>query len=223
MRVEWYGQSAFALVAGSSSVFIDPFGAAMASLGERGMRFKYPAIETGAAELLLVTHEHRDHTGVEVVPGEPLTLRSTPGHHESPLGDVVGIASEHDQVAGTERGSNTIFVFELEGLRVAHFGDFGQARLRREQAQALGRVDLLFLPVGGGPTIDGAAAAEIALGLEPAWVVPMHYRTPRIDFLDTEEGFAAAMPQVRRLDGPTFETADLDRTGAPLAVIPAAP
>ena len=51
-------------------------------------------------------------------------------------------------------------------LRVAHFGDFGQRALRDEQAAALGSVDLLFVPVGGGPTIGAAQAAEIAARLE---------------------------------------------------------
>lgn len=77
-------------------------------------------------------------------------LRSTAGRHESPIGEVLGIASEHDEAAGTERGPNTIFAFELDGIRVAHFGDFGQSALRPEQAAALGNIDLLFLPVGDG-------------------------------------------------------------------------
>ena len=223
MRVEWHGQSAFTLSGGSKTVVIDPFQDMGPLVRDRGMTFDYPAIETGPADLLLVTHEHRDHNGVDQVGGEPHTLRATAGRHESPLGEVVGIASEHDEVAGTERGPNTIFVFELEGLRVVHFGDFGQQQLRPEQTAAIGRPDLLFLPVGGGPTIGGRAAAELANDLDATWVVPMHYRTPRIDFLESEEQFVAAMEEVQRLDSPRFDTADLRRNGAPLAVIPAAP
>ena len=83
------------------------------------------------ADLLLVTHEHRDHNGVEAIGGDPAILRSTAGTLESPVGEVVGVASEHDEVAGTQRGPNTIFVFTLDGVRVAHFGDFGQTRAAR--------------------------------------------------------------------------------------------
>jgi L-ascorbate metabolism protein UlaG (beta-lactamase superfamily) len=222
MRVEWFGQSAFSLADGDSKAFIDPF-AEMSGLADRGMRFDYPQIEVEGVDLLLVTHEHRDHNGVAAVTGDPALLRSTAGKLESPLGEVVAIASEHDEVAGTERGPNTIFVFTLDGLRVAHFGDFGQSALRPEQAAAIGEVDLLFIPVGAGPTIGGTAAAEIAHSLSPQWVVPMHYRTPRIDFLETEEAFVAAFSQVERLDSPSFETADLPRSEGPLAVLPAAP
>ena len=153
MRIQWYGQSAFALSNTEASVFIDPFGD-MAPARDRGMQWDYPAIEGVSADLLLVTHEHFDHNAVDVIGGDPAIVRSTAGKLESPVGEVVAIASEHDQAAGTERGPNTIFVFSFDGIRVAHFGDFGQAALRDEQAAAIGEVDLVFLPVGAGPTID---------------------------------------------------------------------
>jgi L-ascorbate metabolism protein UlaG (beta-lactamase superfamily) len=223
MRVEWHGQAAFTLSGEEGTVFVDPFGD-VTPFRERGIVFDYPAIEAGGVDLLLVTHEHLDHNGVEAISGEPATLRAAAGRHESPLGVVVGVASEHDAAAGTERGANTIFVFELDGLRVAHFGDFGQSELRPEQVAAIGTPDLLFIPVGGGPTIGGTAAAEIALSLHPSWVVPMHYRTPRTGFLETEEEFVAAMePHVLRVEGTSFETGELQRETVPLAVLPASP
>ena len=149
MRVDWYGQSAFRLTAGDQTVFIDPFGD-MSSAASRGMQWDYPAIEGVSADLLLVTHEHLDHNGVEAIGGDPAILRSTAGTHESPIGEVIGVASEHDEVAGTQRGPNTIFVFSFDGIRVAHFGDFGQSALRPEQRDAIENVDLLLVPVGGG-------------------------------------------------------------------------
>jgi L-ascorbate metabolism protein UlaG (beta-lactamase superfamily) len=221
MRVEWHGQSAFTLNGDEGSVVIDPFGD-VSALSSRGIEWDYPAIDVPSADLVLVTHEHLDHNGVEVVGGEPAILRSQAGRHETPLGEVVGVASEHDEAAGTERGPNTIFVFGLGGVRVAHFGDFGQGALRPEQRAAIGAVDLLFLPVGGGPTIGGEAAATIARELESRWVVPMHYRTERIGFLETEEEFVAAMGEAVRLAEPSFETADLP-TDEPAVVVPSAP
>ncbi len=225
MRVEWHGQSAFTLTGPEAKVFIDPFGDMGALLADRGLKFDYPPIEAEGVDLLLVTHDHRDHNAVEVIVGEPQTLRATAGKHDSEaIGEVIGVASEHDEVAGTERGPNTIFVFELDGLRVAHFGDFGQRGLREEQAAAIGAVDLLILPVGGGPTIGAAQAGAIVSRLDARWVVPMHYRTARADFLpETEEEFVAQMPQVARLEGPSFDTADLPTEGGPIAVVPAAP
>jgi L-ascorbate metabolism protein UlaG (beta-lactamase superfamily) len=221
MQVEWYGQSAFKLSANGTTVFIDPFGD-MSPLAGRGMQFEYPAIEGVEADLLLVTHEHLDHNGVEVIGGSPKILRSTAGRLESPIGEVVAIASEHDDAAGTERGPNTIFVFELGGVRVAHFGDFGQSELRQAQERAIGQVDLVILPVGGGPTIGPDQGAQIVERLSPRWIVPMHYRTPRIGFLDTADAFLEQMAHVARLDAPMFDT-DALGDESPLTVVPATP
>jgi L-ascorbate metabolism protein UlaG (beta-lactamase superfamily) len=150
MRVEWHGQSAFTLTADGTKVFIDPFGDMSALARDRGMQWEYPPIGVGDVDLLLITHEHVDHNGTDGIAGDPAVLRSTAGTLESPIGEVVAVASEHDDAAGTERGPNTIFAFDLDGLRVAHFGDFGQSRLRPEQAAALQGTDLIFLPIGGG-------------------------------------------------------------------------
>ncbi len=222
MRVDWYGQAAFRLSGQDATVFIDPFGD-VSPLAARGMQFDYPAIEGVDADLLLVTHEHLDHNGVETIGGDPTILRSTAGRLESPVGEVVAIASEHDEAAGTQRGPNTIFVFKLDELRIAHFGDFGQRGLRDEQADAIGDIDLLFLPVGGGPTIGAEQAATITHRLAPKWVVPMHYRTPRIGFLETADAFLERQPNVHRLDGATFDTWELPEVEGPLVVVPTAP
>jgi L-ascorbate metabolism protein UlaG (beta-lactamase superfamily) len=135
----------------------------------------------------------------------------------------VAVASEHDEAAGTQRGPNTTVVFTLDGVRVAHFGDFGQSELRPEQAEAIGAVDMVILPVGGGPTIGATGAKAIVERLGPQWVVPMHYRTPRIGFLEDAEEFLGSMERVERLDSPGFETGELADVGGPVVVVPAAP
>ena len=204
MQIRWYGQSAF-LVSGSHRVAIDPFGP-MELAASRGLVFEYPAIEGLEADVLLVTHEHGDHNGVETVGGSPLTVRSRPGTYETPIGDVVAVASEHDDVAGTQRGPNAIMCFELDGLRLCHLGDFGQAALRPEQRAAIGAVDVLFLPVGDGPTIGGEASAAVVRELKPRLVVAMHFQTPAVNFLEPPDAFLDAVGgRVERLD-----TSELD-------------
>jgi L-ascorbate metabolism protein UlaG (beta-lactamase superfamily) len=220
MQVEWYGQSSFRLSEGEDTIFIDPFEDMSAAVA-RGLRWDYPAIAGVDAQLLLVTHEHGDHNGVGAIGGDPVVLRSTAGTHESPFGEVLGIASEHDDVAGTQRGPNTLFVFSFGGRRVAHLGDLGQAALRPEQLAALGTVDLLFVPIGGGPTIDAEQATEIAAQLGAQVIVPMHYRTERIDFLEPVDDFAARAARVERT-APAFDVDALAGDG-PVVVVPAAP
>jgi L-ascorbate metabolism protein UlaG (beta-lactamase superfamily) len=223
MRVEWFGQSAFHLSGEQGSVAIDPFGD-MSALGrDRGIEWDYPAIADVEPDLLLITHEHADHNAVDAIDGEPAVLRSTAGTLDSPLGEVTAIASEHDDVAGTQRGPNTIFVFTLDGVRVCHMGDFGQSGLREEQAAAIGELDLLFVPVGGGFTIGAEQASLIAERLSPRWVVPMHYRTPRIGFLEPVDAFLEKAALVERVGLTAFDTADLPPVDGPLVVVPAAP
>jgi L-ascorbate metabolism protein UlaG (beta-lactamase superfamily) len=221
--VRWFGQSAF-LLRGDSTVFIDPFGDMASAVAAHGLEWRYPAIEHTPADLLLVTHEHGDHNAVEVV-GAPATLRSTAGRFESPVGEVVGINSEHDDVAGTARGPNTIYCFSLGGLRVCHLGDFGQAALRPEQRAAIGDVDLLFVPAGGGPTIGGEPAAALVRELAPRLVIPMHYRTSQISFLDPADEFLEALgAPVERLDSSELTIEELRASDAPTTVaVPAPP
>jgi len=223
MRVRWYGQSAFALAGRDNTVFMDPFGDMAAARG-RGMTWNYPAITDATADLLLVTHEHGDHNAVEVVGEVKQTVRSSAGAFDTPVGRVIGIASEHDAVAGTQRGANVLYVFEMGGVRVCHMGDFGQAGLRPEQRKAIGDVDLLFVPVGGLATIDGAAAAELVEELAPSWVVPMHFRTPAISFLETADAFLKSVKgEVGALNRSTFDTDDVRPEGGRMIVLLAAP
>jgi L-ascorbate metabolism protein UlaG (beta-lactamase superfamily) len=218
MHIRWYGQSAF-LVTGKQTVAIDPF-ASMEGLSARGLVFEYPPVTIDRADLLLITHEHGDHNAAEVVGGDPVTVRSTAGTVRTPIGDVIAIASEHDDAAGTRRGPNTIFRFELDGLRLCHLGDFGQPALRPEQREAIGEVDVLMIPVGGGPTIGGADAAALVRELGPRLVLPMHYRTPALNFLEGPEAFLDALgATVTTLEGSEASVGDLLGTPAEPAVV----
>ena len=215
--VRWYGQSAF-LVEGEQSVFIDPFGD-MGAMSGRGLEFRYPLIDDVRADLLLVTHEHFDHNGVEAIGGDPVVIRSA-GTHESPVGEVVAIASEHDDVAGTARGSNVIMCFSVGGVRFCHLGDLGQAALRPEQVEAIGSVDVLFLPAGGGPTIGGESAADVVRALQPRLVVPMHFRTEAVNFLDPPDAFLEALgAPVVRLETNELVAEDAFASGKQVALL----
>jgi L-ascorbate metabolism protein UlaG (beta-lactamase superfamily) len=219
MEITWYGQSAFLLRAGGQEVFIDPFG----SMEHAPVRWDYPAISGVSPDLLLVTHEHVDHNEVGVIDGDPHLVRSLAGRFETPIGDIIGVSAEHDPVAGTERGWTSMYVFEFDGVRVAHLGDLGQNELRPEQVAALGNIDLLFVPVGGGPTLDGAQAKAVVNQLGASIAVPMHYRSDLVDFLEPADDFVARFDQVGQLESNTFEITGSAAGGGSSVVVPATP
>jgi L-ascorbate metabolism protein UlaG (beta-lactamase superfamily) len=88
-----------------------------------------------------------DHNNVDAA-GSEADVIFGPGDYISMDMDITGIKSYHDAQRGKLRGENTIFCFALDGIRVCHLGDLGHT-LSRGQVEAIGPVDLLFLPVGG--------------------------------------------------------------------------
>jgi L-ascorbate metabolism protein UlaG (beta-lactamase superfamily) len=113
--------------------------------------------------------------------------------------------------------------FTLDGDAATVFIDpWGDMSATASRGAHLAGIDLMFVPVGGGPTINRPTATGIAIELGASWVVPMHYRTAKINFLDDETDFVEAMPSAVRLESPSFDTADLQK-GEPTAIVPAAP
>ena len=169
MRVEWHGQSAFTLEAPEAKVFIDPFGDMSPLAQARGMQFDYPPIEAEGVDLLLVTHEHIDHNGVEAVAGEPAVLRSTAGTLESPIGEVVG-----DRLRARRGGGHLARAEHDLRLQPRRHPCRPLRRLRPERACApssaprSARSTWSSCRSGGGPTIGAAEAATIVGELAPA-------------------------------------------------------
>ena len=175
MQISWKGQACFHMVVsrGKDSqvkLVIDPYGEATG--------LSLPSME---ADVVLVTHEHEDHNNKKAVKGDPFII-SNPGEYEVKGVFVRGIASFHDDVQGKERGHNTVYAIEGEGIRVCHLGDFGQKELTPEQLQGIGNVDILLIPTGGVYTINGKEAQKIISQLEPKIVVPMHYALPKLKY-----------------------------------------
>jgi L-ascorbate metabolism protein UlaG (beta-lactamase superfamily) len=178
MTISWYGQSCFRLESKGVSVLIDPF--------SKDIGLRVPRLNDN---VFLVSHEHYDHNNVEGVPPEAFVVRG-PGEYEKSGVYVEGIMSYHDNMQGTERGLNTIYVIRMEDMRLCHMGDFGQAKLTDEQVEAIGDIDILFIPVGGKYTIDGKEAAEIVKQIEPKIIIPMHYKVTGLNVdIDSPQKF----------------------------------
>jgi len=168
MNVTWIGHACFLIESKGDRILTDPF----------NEKVPYNLPETDV-DVVTVSHEHFDHNAVARVAGSPIVVRG-PGKHEARGIRFSGIASAHDDQGGSQRGSNTIFAFALEGVHLAHLGDLG-APLDESQRRALADVEILFIPVGGHFTIDAQAAADLIGGLPALRIaIPMHFKTNRI-------------------------------------------
>jgi len=177
-QLQWLGHSAFLLTSSQGTkVLIDP---PSASTG-------YAIAPIAGVDAVLVTHEHSDHNNVALATGSPLILRGLSATGWNTIDQRVkdiriysispAIPIYHDTQQGAQRGRNTIFVLEVDGLRLAHLGDLGHV-LTPEIVQAMGAVDVVMIPVGGFYTIDAAGATTVVGQLNnPRVVIPMHYKT----------------------------------------------
>jgi len=116
-----------------------------------------------------------------------------PGEYEVGGAFITGIGTYHDSEQGAVRGKNTLYVIEMEGLTLCHTGDLGHP-LNAQTMRDLGKVDILFIPVGDVTTLSVAEARTLTRALQPRYVLPMHFRTatarPDLEPLET---FLAAM------------------------------
>jgi len=160
------GLSCFRIRGSQAVIITDPFPPGLGyTLGKQ------------AADIVTVSHQHPSHSYDQGINSEHRLVKG-PGEYEISGVLILGISTYHDSVKGQSRGKNTIYLMEIDGVNILHLGDLGHA-LNDQQAEEIGNVDVLLLPVGGVNTINAAMAAEVIRKLEPKVVVPMHYKTEK--------------------------------------------
>lgn len=173
MIISYHGHSTFKLKGKRGTVVTDPY--------HEYVGFQMPSI---SADVVTVSHDHKDHAASELINGtarrkNPFIIHK-PGEYEVGGISVFGVSAFHDASQGAERGTNIIYTVLLDDLRVCHLGDLGH-ELTQDHIEAIGDIDILFVPVGGVYTIDPATAVKTVRALEPAIAIPMHFKTPEHD------------------------------------------
>ena len=172
MEITWFGHSCFRLTErGMASVVTDPYDE---SQGYPLLRLK--------ADIVTVSHDAPGHSHLDAVKGETRALTG-PGEYEIGGVFITGIPTLRSPAEGGKKKkaepdakTNTVFVFDFDGLTVCHLGDLDHVP-SQAQIEAFGAVNVALVPVGGGGGLNAAQAAEVISLIEPSIVVPMHYRT----------------------------------------------
>lgn len=174
MEITYLGHSSFKIKTKTATVVTDPFDPQMVG-------FKYSGVE---GDIVTVSHNHADHNAYAKV-GEVKKVLEGPGEYEISGVSIMGFPSFHDTKDGGERGKNTIYVIEADGLRIAHLGDLGQM-IPDEIVDEMGSIDILMIPVGGFYTIGPKEAVEVCSKIDPYFIIPMHYKVEGINLSQFE-------------------------------------
>jgi L-ascorbate metabolism protein UlaG (beta-lactamase superfamily) len=164
MEITWYGLSCFRLTERNmATVVTDPFDGQL--VGYEPLKLK--------ADIVTTSHEAPGHSYTSAVKGHS-HLISTPGEFEIGGVFITGIQTNGYGKHDSAEPRNTLYVFDYEGVTVAHLGDLRRVPSQTE-IEALGTVHIVLVPVGGGGGLNSAKAAEVVSLLEPGFVIPMHY------------------------------------------------
>ena len=167
MEISWYGHSCFRLTErGMAAVVTDPFDHSVA--GYDALKLK--------ADIVTVSHEAPGHSFVSAVKAKSHVLTG-PGEYEIGGVFITGVQTNGHGKRSLDEPRNTLYVFDYNGVTVAHLGDLRRVPSQTE-IEALGTVHVALVPVGGGGGLNAAKAAEVVSLLEPGIVIPMHYSTP---------------------------------------------
>jgi len=194
MKIKWLGHATFLITSDTGiKIITDPYTPAE--------KLHYGEIKE-SADIVTVSHDHFDHSNVASVRGNPEVVKGTAKVKGVKLS---GIHTYHDEAQGQNRGSNTIFCFEVDGVKVCHLGDLGH-QLTDKQVVEVGEVDILLVPVGGFYTIDATVANKVCDQLKPRVVIPMHFKTDKCDLpISGVDEFLSGKKDISWLDASEVE------------------
>lgn len=170
MKIRWYGHACFELNSSRGvRIVADPFDAKVG--------YEVPDIE---ANIVTLSHDHYDHNNLSAVKGEYVLVKDTGDYNIEEI-TIQGFSTYHDHEMGVKRGKNIVFKYIIDKLTIVHLGDLGHL-LDQDILQNLEDIDVLLIPTGGTFTIDSSEAFELVTTISPKIIIPMHYKTEKINF-----------------------------------------
>lgn len=189
MKITWLGHSCFLLEdSKGKQILTDPFDT---TLGYE--------VYKGCPNITTISHNHFDHNYTKEL-NDSCKIIDKIGTYSFDKIYIKGTPSYHDKDKGLKRGDNIIFTIRMDNYSLCHLGDLGHM-LSSNDIDAIGDVDILFIPVGGNYTIDGKEASALTKKINPKIVLPMHYKTSKVSLpLDGVETFVMNMKNALKID-----------------------
>ncbi|MBN2304136.1 MAG: MBL fold metallo-hydrolase [Anaerolineae bacterium] len=167
MDITWYGHNCFRIMErGRATIVTDPFG--------EGLGYEMPRLR---ADIVTVSHNAPDYNNVASVKSYQHVLQG-PGEYEIGGVFIIGVATfnpNFDPELGLP-AQNVVYVMDYDSLTIAHLGCLDHVP-NQSMIDALGPIDIVLVPVGGGNSLSSSQAAEVVSLLEPSIVIPMHFKT----------------------------------------------
>jgi len=142
---------------------------------------------------------HRTHYSEVPDPGIEYVLRGWnpdggPARHAVVIDDlyVRNVPTDIRRFGAVEPDGNSIFIFEVAGLCIGHLGHLHH-RLEDAHYGAIGRLDIVMVPIDGGMTLSLDAMSEIATRLYSSMILPMHRHATAIGEFTSRMGNAFAV------------------------------
>lgn len=164
LEIRWHGHSCFE-ISNEHTLVTDPHDG-------KSIGIPTPMI---TADVVLVSHDHYDHNSTKTVANNQTTIITDKRKRTIHDITIKGIPTFHDTCQGEKRGENTVFLFTVEDITFCHLGDLGHV-LTEKQIESLGKVDILFIPVGGTYTLDIDQTWDVISKINPRIIIPMHYK-----------------------------------------------
>lgn len=199
MKIKYLGHASFELeLSDGRKIIFDPY-----ESGAYGGALAYAPI-AGDYDIAIVSHDHADHRSSKVLNRSKKVVEKG-GSYELSGVRVKSIPTYHDESKGSERGTNLVFLVEAEELRIVHLGDLGH-KLSESELSEIGGADVALVPVGGHFTIDARSAKDVVEAIGPKLVIPMHFKTDKVDFpIKPVEDFTALMDNVEQAGSSEIE------------------
>lgn len=209
MRITWYGHAAFRIETAGVRIILDPYRSPDCG--------GYAPIDD-PADVVVVSHEndrYHSHLGQIVPPFEVVRALDLPEGGMVTHGlrfEAIRVFETPERLPGDEVA---IVHFRVEGVHFAFLGDLGHP-LDEAELAPIRRADIVLIPAGGPPTIDFAAIPTLLDAIGPRVVIPMHYKTPKINLaIQPLDRFLAALPGWP-VDRPGSSTIALDAESLPV-------